>query len=235
MPFPQSGTLTTDKRTVNDSTQWETSQDWDNNQSSTNIDIQNGVIKLLEDQTTLLEGFEDGSATDWTNDAANSINVVQITDSGTQAFSGTYMGEWSDPNPTNSVNYLSFSAIQPTLFEFTVLTENHTSEFDDFQFRIFDGSNELSIASIGVGVGEDITVNSQSTGISSSNGTFYTFSFEAIDYSTNNIGSVFINGSEVITDLAFNNTASEIDKIEVALTGDTDSSFAYLDSVRHNG
>lgn len=49
MPFKDSGTLTTDKRTVDVSTEWATQTDWEAYQSQTNINITTGTLKLADE------------------------------------------------------------------------------------------------------------------------------------------------------------------------------------------
>lgn len=48
MVFYENGTLTTDKRTIDDAQTWDTQTDWEAYQSKTNIQIANGVVKLSE-------------------------------------------------------------------------------------------------------------------------------------------------------------------------------------------
>lgn len=48
MPFPNNGTLTTDKRTVDDQTTWSNQSQWEQYESLSNIEIVNGNLRLLE-------------------------------------------------------------------------------------------------------------------------------------------------------------------------------------------
>lgn len=145
MPFNTDGTLTTDKKTVNDTDGWDTQTEWEAYQSATNIQISTGVVKLSEVAVPAagdLEArydfsVEDGSlpVTDQTgngNDLGGAYSGVSESINGVQA------GDFDGVDDSVSVSFAS-AVSQPTTIAAVVRVNNITGSSDDF----FDGSQSL--------------------------------------------------------------------------------------------
>lgn len=83
--YPSNGSLTTDKRTVDDTTTWDSQSDWEAYQSASNVEIVSGSVQLVEhtqpipDSAILHWRMEDGSGS-------------TVTDS-VGSFDGSFVGD----------------------------------------------------------------------------------------------------------------------------------------------
>ena len=75
-PFETSGTLTTDKRTVNDTTTWDTQTEWEAYQSKDGIEINNGVLELAQLSVV------DSAVARWAATNYDEVNDVWVDDVG---------------------------------------------------------------------------------------------------------------------------------------------------------
>lgn len=180
-----------------------------------------------------LEDFEDGDATDWTNDSGAAISAVQTTANGGTAYEGSWMGESVLSSGTNSTNYKTLnSAISPTKAAVAIRLENADSvDSDRVIVRFSSGSNGVLRAEID---SRDSNVRLQSdldSGIPAQQDTWFLIEWENIDWSNDQVGRILVDGTEALTNVAFENSASSVDRL-YQLTIGTGSAESYTDSWR---
>jgi len=189
-------------------------------------------ISLTTQATTSIEDFEDDDVTDWTNVSGSNIQTVQSTDGGASAPEGSFMSRSQVSTGTNSNNYLDISAISPTELYSVVRAENHSQVNNDLTVQWQNGSTSVIEVILDASDDGAIEVNGTVTSATAANDTFYEVYLRSIDFSSGIVGSVEVDGIEVATDVAFLNTATEVNRLRVDQTGDGTAE-GYTDNHRY--
>lgn len=121
-PYPSNGSLTTDKRTINDSDGWGTQSEWEAYQSASNVVVTNGTVQLAE-AVGFIEDFErtdvlspyNGITNEFaetTSTVFNGSKALEVTDtskSNPQILSAEGDGLGTYPQPDTIVSYWMYT------------------------------------------------------------------------------------------------------------------------------
>jgi hypothetical protein len=148
MVFQTNGNLTTDKRTVNDTTTWDTDTDWNAYQSKSGIQISNGVLKLAEGSTfTQISQENDADLSEWTGDLASYTTVTMPV-----VANSTHSIEYSTDSSEKVISK-SFSSRQYSEYRFYIQSSDTNDEIifydgnsDDAVFCIFFQQYDLYVS-----------------------------------------------------------------------------------------
>lgn len=185
--------------------------------------------------SNVIDDFEDGDVSDWSNFSGNQISAVKTTSNGGSAYNGTYCAEEKLTSGNNSTSYKDLSSnISPENISVAIRLENAESGNAERGFFDFynSGSRVFNVA-MDTRNG-DIDINWQgyrdtiSTGVNISQNTWFNIDFVDIDWTNNEIGSVVIDGTNVLTNISFVSNSSYINKIRHSCAG-TGNAVSYSD------
>lgn len=129
MPYYESGSLTTDERTINDSGGWDSQSEWGAFQSASQVEIVDGTVQLSETATGSVEMWDSYSTGtvapgEWINVAGT--DASQVTDAQAYSSSNSYLIEGA---LADGASYIRWD-MTPGQYGFA------------FDYRIFDDSSE---------------------------------------------------------------------------------------------
>lgn len=178
-----------------------------------------------------IETFEDGDADGWVHESG-SLSAVQSTQDGADPFKGDWCGEVTDGGTHHT---LPFSSISPDSFGVAIRSEVGSSYSNNKLIVSFrsGGNNVMTVTHPRTEREPNISVNGQDTGVSGNYSTWFNVHFLNIDWSSNVIGSVEIDGNEVLTNVSFQNPADDADSVrfEPAESEHTDGHTGYIDNI----
>lgn len=182
---------------------------------------------------SVIDNFEDGDVSDWTNSFGASIEAVQTTDNGASAPEGQWMSRSPLVGGANSNNYLDISAITPADLYCIVRAENHSAASNDYRVQWKNGATDIITVVLDATDDGAFEINGTVTGATAQNNEFYELYLKDIDFGTETVGSFEVDGSEVASDVAFENSASDIDRLRTDQTGSGDAE-GYSDNHRYS-
>lgn len=170
------------------------------------------------------DGFEDGDASEWSGDT----NIFAADNS--TAGEGSYAGKLSKPNSTdNKLVYRSTKSgtTSPPSIDFYIRGSDHnTGSYDNGHVRFKNGSISgtqfIDVEMKMPNQGSNITINGTSVA-GFSNDTWYYIELNNIDWSSDTIGSVSIDGTQVATNIGFQNSVSGFDTILISHDSNSDA------------
>lgn len=143
MPFETNGSITTDNREVSVTDDWDTQNDWLAYQSKTDIQINNGIIKLAE-----ASNIPNSEISHWPADDSN--NASTLTDD-TGSNDGSISGASYISNGTHGT-VLSFDGVDDVV---TVSNDSTLNGFDEFSLCVYVKLDEVSTNKKGTIWGDD--------------------------------------------------------------------------------
>jgi len=161
--------------------------------------------------------FEDGDTAGWVVDRGTGISAVQTTANGGSAYNGDYMGGIETGNGENSTSYYDLEdPISPDNLSVAIRVENQslTNDRTSCNFAL-GGTNIINVwlrDSSGMSFNHAYDDWSTNNIGGFSQDTWYNIEFLNIDWNTEVVGSIEVNGSEELTDIGFNSSASSIDR-----------------------
>lgn len=182
-----------------------------------------GLMGTVSAQTGLAQdGFEDGDYAEYSLVKGSSSQVDVNTGS---AYQGSYSLGLTVDGGTNAGVYrvedndLSPSSVQVAIYSMDV--SSSTQDVSVFwltgQDYSFGGSGTQVIS---VNLQNNLKVNGGNEVLSSTSAnTWYFVEFKQIDWANNQVGEVYVNGNLKAQNVAFKNTASSIDTVELEVFG----------------
>lgn len=138
MVFQENGNLTTDKRTANDTSNWDTDTDWNAYQSKSGIQVSNGVLKLAEGSTlTQISQENDGDLSEWTGDLSSYTTVTTPVVS-----NSSHSIEYSTDSSERVISK-TFSSKQYTEYRFYIQSSDTNDEI-----IFYDGNSDDAVLCI---------------------------------------------------------------------------------------
>jgi len=182
---------------------------------------------------SVVDSFEDGDVSDWINVNGTNLEAVQTSDNGASAPEGDWMSRSAMVGGSNSNNYLDISPITPTELYCVVRAENHSDSFDDFRIQWQNGGTQVITVILDATGDGAFEINGTVTSVTAVTDEFYELYLKDIDFGAETVGSFEVDGTEAASDVAFNNSASEIDRLRIDQTGNGDAE-GYSDNHRYS-
>lgn len=145
MAYTSNGSLTTDKRVVDDTTTWDAQSDWEAYQSKDSVVVTNGAVQLAEVQAQIIDSFEDGGISEYTGRTGSfSTDQTRAVDGSTALYSTVNYG-----NIYSTVGLDRYPSSGDTIWWYTYMGSGG-DRASQFFFGVQDQSNYYESAYSGV-------------------------------------------------------------------------------------